>query len=78
MLVAPRQAHATTGYNPEPGTPARGEAMLKTVRDACQPHKMAFDYAMSNQIEDLEQLIKGEADGEAFFEKTFITAGMNS
>jgi hypothetical protein len=51
--------------------------MLKTVRDACQPHRMAFDYAMSNQIEDLEQLIKGEADGKAFFEKTYITAGMS-
>ncbi len=51
--------------------------MLKTVRDACEPHKMAFDYAMANQIEDLAQLIRGETDGKAFFEKTHITAGMN-
>lgn len=51
--------------------------MLKTVRDACTPHKMAFDYALSNQIEDLAQLIDGAADGKAFFEKTYITAGMN-
>lgn len=51
--------------------------MLKTVRDACTPHKMAFDYAMANQIEDLAQLIKGETDGTEFFAKTHITAGMN-
>src|SRR5690349_6051895 len=51
--------------------------MLKTVQSTCTPHAMALDYAMANQIEDLGQLLKGEADGRAFFEKTFITAGMN-
>lgn len=51
--------------------------MLKPVKDACTPHEMAFNYAMSNQIEDLAQLIKQETDGKAFFEKTHITAGMN-
>lgn len=50
--------------------------MLKTVRDACTPHEMAFKYATSNQIEDVSQLLAEGADGKGFFEKTYITAGM--
>jgi hypothetical protein len=27
--------------------------MLKTVRDACVPHRMALDFSLAEQIEDL-------------------------
>lgn len=50
--------------------------MLKTVRDACTPHKMALDFSMAEQIEDLGALIGQAGDGTAFFAKNHITAGM--
>src|SRR4051812_10981798 len=50
--------------------------MLKIVRDACTPHEMAFNYAASNQIEDLSQLLGEGTDGKGFFDRTYITAGM--
>src|SRR5690606_14287749 len=50
--------------------------MLKTVRDACTPHKMALDFSMAEQIEDLAAVIGGAGDGQAFFAKNHITAGM--
>lgn len=50
--------------------------MLKTVRDACSPHKMALDFSMAEQIEDLVGVIRGAGDGQAFFAKNHITAGM--
>jgi hypothetical protein len=50
--------------------------MLKTVRDACQLHPMALDYTMTDAIENLADLISDEGDGNAFFEKNYITRGM--
>src|SRR5688500_1859306 len=50
--------------------------MLKTVRDACTPHQMALDFSMAEQIEDLAAVIGGPGDGQAFFAKNHITAGM--
>jgi hypothetical protein len=51
--------------------------MLKPVRDACVPHKMALEYAMGDQIENLATVIATE-DAPAFFEKNYITAGMRT
>jgi hypothetical protein len=50
--------------------------MLKTVRDACKPHKMALDFSLAEQIEDISDLIDQAGDGGAFFAKNHITAGM--
>ncbi len=49
---------------------------MKTVRDACQPQSNALSITLSDQIEQLDELIQSEGDGCAFFEKTFITQGM--
>lgn len=50
--------------------------MLKTVRDACTPHKMAMDFALGDQIEDLRALILEKTNGSEFFERNHVTAGM--
>jgi Protein of unknown function (DUF499) len=49
---------------------------MKTVRDACQVQDNALSIKLSDQVEQLDELITGEGDGTAFFEKTFITQGM--
>ena len=49
---------------------------MKTVRDACQLQPNALSIKLSDQIEQLDELIHTEGDGEAFFEKTHITQGM--
>ena len=49
---------------------------MRTVRDACQLHENALRIKLSDQIEQLDELIKAEGDGEAYFQKTFITQGM--
>lgn len=49
---------------------------MKTVRDACTPQKNALTIKLSDQIEQLDELISAEGDGSAYFEKTFITQGM--
>lgn len=49
---------------------------MKTVRDACQLQPNALSIKLSDQIEQLDELITAEGDGTAFFEKTFITQGM--
>lgn len=50
--------------------------MLKTVRDACAPHRMALDFSLAEQIEDLGDVISRAGDGAAFFAKNHLTAGM--
>jgi hypothetical protein len=50
---------------------------MKTVRDACQLQPSALSIKLSDQIEQLDELIATEDDGVAFFEKTFITQGMH-
>ena len=49
---------------------------MKTVRDACTLQLNALSIKLSDQIEQLDELIKDEGNGTAFFEKTFITQGM--
>jgi hypothetical protein len=49
---------------------------MKTVRDACQLHSNALSIKLSDQIEQLDELIGEEGDGIGFFERTSITQGM--
>jgi Protein of unknown function (DUF499) len=53
--------------------------MLQTVKDACKFDPKAIDYALSDQIENLDDLIGHDPkDGEAFFAKTYVTGGMKT
>src|SRR5215207_10771005 len=49
---------------------------MRTVRDACQVQANALSIKLSDQIEQLDELITAEGDGRAFFDKTHITHGM--
>jgi len=49
---------------------------LKTVRDACQLQPNALSIRLSDQIEQLDELITFEGDGATFFGRTHITQGM--
>ncbi len=49
---------------------------MKTVRDACQLQDNALSIKLSDQVEQLDELITAEGDGTAFFQKTHITQGM--
>jgi Protein of unknown function (DUF499)/Fn3 associated len=49
---------------------------MKSVRDACQLQPNALAVKLSDQIEQLDELISTEGEGSAFFDKTFITQGM--
>lgn len=51
---------------------------MKTVKDACTLQDNALTIRVSDQIEQLDELIGDEAAGRAFFEKTHITQGMNT
>lgn len=50
---------------------------MKTVKQACQLASNALSIDVSDQIEQLDQLIHDEGNGESFYAKTFITAGMH-
>src|SRR5437660_1335491 len=49
---------------------------MKTVRDGCQLQPNALSIKLSDQIEQLDELIGAEGNGAAFFVKTHITHGM--
>jgi hypothetical protein len=49
---------------------------MQTVRDACQLQSNALSIKLSDQIEQLDELITAEGDGAQFFDKTYITQGM--
>ena len=49
---------------------------MKTVKQACALAPNALSIDVSDQIEQLDELIHAEGNGEAFYQKTFITAGM--
>jgi len=49
---------------------------MKTVRDACRIQPNALSIKLSDQIEQLDELIGEEGGGESFFERTHITQGM--
>jgi hypothetical protein len=51
--------------------------MPPTVKDACELHPMALDYAMGEQIENISDAVAlTDARASAFFEKNFVTQGM--
>ena len=52
--------------------------MLQTVRSVCVLQPNALEIRVSDQIEQLDDLIKLEGDGRAFFSKTHITNGMDA
>ena len=61
------------------GFQGRDPEMLQTVKDACQFDPKAIDYALSDQIESLEDLVGHDAGAaEAFFKKTYVTGGMHT
>ena len=49
---------------------------MKTVRDACHLQPNALSIKLSDQIEQLDELIHAEGDGTTFFGRTSITQGM--
>ncbi len=49
---------------------------MKTIRDVCQLQPNALSMKLSDQIEQLDELIHTEGDGTQFFDKTHITQGM--
>ena len=49
---------------------------MKTVRDVCELQPNALSIKLGDQVEQLDELIGGEGDGTAFFERTHITQGM--
>jgi hypothetical protein len=49
---------------------------MKTVRDACVLKSGALEIKLADQVEQLDELIHAEGNGEAYFKKTFITGGM--
>ena len=49
---------------------------MKTVRDACTLQTNALNIKLSDQVEQLDELISTEGDGTAFFDRTHITQGM--
>ena len=61
------------------GFQGRDPEMLQTVKDAWQFDPKAIDYALSDQIESLEELVGHDAGAaEAFFKKTYVTGGMHT
>ena len=51
--------------------------MLMSVKDACELHPMALDYALSEQIENLSDVIeRTEKEANEFFDKNYVTKGM--
>jgi len=53
--------------------------MLLSVKDACELHPMALDYSMSEQIENLSDVIGAAAQSaHDFFDKNYITKGMET
>lgn len=49
---------------------------MKTVRDACILRENALEIRVSDQIEQLDQLIEAQGEGTEFFDRTHITQGM--
>lgn len=50
--------------------------MLKTVKDACKVHPFTLDYQVAGGVESLAQMIDASDEGQAFFEKSYLTRGM--
>ena len=53
--------------------------MLLTVKDACELHPMALEYSMSEQIENLSDVISAaSSSAREFFDKNYVTKGMET
>ena len=53
--------------------------MLLTVKDACELHPMALDYAMGDQVENLSDVISATPVlAREFFAKNYVTKGMET
>jgi len=53
--------------------------MLFTVKDACELHPMALEYSMSDQVENLSDVIgASSATARGFFDKNYVTKGMET
>lgn len=50
--------------------------MLQTVRDVCKLQPEALSFRVSDGVEKIDELIRDEGDGHAFFARTHITHGM--
>jgi len=51
---------------------------MTTVRDDCSLQENALSIKLSDQIEQPDELITSEGNGNAFFEKTYITKHCSS
>jgi hypothetical protein len=51
---------------------------MKSVRDACVLQPNALEIKLSDEVEQLDELIGAERGGEDFFAKTYITQGMST
>ena len=52
--------------------------MLKTVKDACKLHPTTLDYQSAEGVEELDSTIHSEDRGATFFERNYMTQGMES
>lgn len=50
--------------------------MLKTVKDACKVHSSTLDYQVAGGVESLAKMIDADDEGQGFFEKSYLTRGM--
>ena len=50
--------------------------MLRTVKDACTLHESTLDYQVAGGVENLAQVIDTHDQGRDFFDKSYMTAGM--
>lgn len=50
--------------------------MLKTVKDACKLHESTLDYQVAGGVENLAQVVNAPDEGREFFEKSYMTSGM--
>lgn len=50
--------------------------MPQTVRDLCKLQPNALNFNVSDGVERLDELIREEGDGSAYFDRTHVTAGM--
>ena len=52
--------------------------MLKTVKDACELHEGTLEYHAAGGVENLYQTVKASEDhGKSFFERNYLTRGMD-
>lgn len=75
FLAVDTYRFAPAAAMPKP-TPSKLDLSMKTVRDACQLQDNALSIKLSDQVEQLDELITSEGDGTEFFARTAITQGM--